>query len=158
MRIQRSIRHTALALALVSTVSGVGAATENAAARFLEQGGEPGTPWVSGGVGSDERQYMLGEYGSSYNLKLEFAVSDSSYLGGIDVVISKPAGGTVLTVHSRGPWLMTRLPPGDYRVRVTGYGRSVEQSLKVPARGLKSAVFKDWTEAEVSAALRAGSK
>ncbi|WP_200332968.1 hypothetical protein [Thiocystis violacea] len=149
------MRNTLLGLVLVLSASGAVAATGGAAAQFLEQGGDPSMPWVSGGIGSDERAYMLSEYGPSYTLKLEFAVTNGSYLGDVDVVIAKPGGATLLTAHSRGPWFMTRIPAGDYRVKVSGYGRSFEQSVKVPARGLKTAVFNGWTEAGVSSAMRA---
>lgn len=125
------------------------------AGRFLERGGDPGTPWVSGGVGSDERDFMLSQYGSSYNLKLELAVTGGSYIGDVDVAISNAGGTPVLTARSRGPWFMTKLPPGSYRVKVSGYGRSFEQPVKVPARGLKTAVFQGWSAAEVSSAMRA---
>jgi len=118
---------------------------------FFDQGESHGHPWLSGGIGADQRATLSQLLGTDYNLKLEFAVAEGNYLGAVDVAVLTPRGEAVLTVHSPGPWLLTRLPPGSYRVRVSGYGKSFEQALTLPAQGARTLIFSRWTTAEVDA-------
>ena len=116
-----------------------------------DQGTYLGTPWVSGGVGKSSREQLKKEY-DDYNLKLEFAVADGNYLADVAVSISTPDRAPVLRAFSTGPWLMTKLPAGTYEVVVNGYERTFTDKVQVPAEGMKTVIFNDWTKAGVAEA------
>lgn len=118
--------------------------------KLYDQGSYEGTPWLSGGIGADERKDLLENYGDDYNLKIELAVADGSYLADVGVVIAKADGAVVMKEVSTGPWFMTRLPAGTYRIQVSGFGQAFEETVEVPAAGLKTVVFSEWTKQEVA--------
>jgi hypothetical protein len=115
---------------------------------FVTQGRDEGVPWLSGGVGIDERKRLM-EKASDYNLKLEFAVAGGAYLGDVNVRIDEVGGNTALDVKSDGPWFMAKLPPGSYKVTVSGFDQTFEETVQVPASGMKTVVFNQWTKPEV---------
>lgn len=78
--------------------------------KYFEQ-----TPYLSGGLGIDIRKDMR-EQLESYNLKLVFANDKGEYLADIDVKIVDEQGRWMLAANSKGPWLYTRLPAGEYTV------------------------------------------
>jgi hypothetical protein len=116
-----------------------------------DKGSYLGTPWVSGGVGESSRDQLMREY-DDYNLKLEFAVAEGNYLADVAVNITRENGTPVLRAFSTGPWLMTKLPAGTYDVTVNGFEKTFEQQVTVPAQGMETVVFNDWTKAGVAAA------
>jgi hypothetical protein len=116
-----------------------------------ETGNYQGTPWVSGGAGVGSRDAMLEKFKDDYNLKLEFAVTDGNYLGDIQVTINTPDGGTVVSALSKGPWFMVSLPPGTYDVQASGYERTFTRSVTVPASGLETVIFNQWTKEGIAA-------
>lgn len=64
----------------------------------------------------------------SHNLKLVYAQTDGSYLGGIATRISQ--GDTVVVEQTcPGPWLLASLPAGRYDISATLDG--VEQTVSV---------------------------
>jgi hypothetical protein len=140
----------AVAVLLMFIASAVSAESVPTPEKMISEGSYEGTPWLSGGVGEGEREYLLQEYGDDFNLKLEFAVAQGSYLADVGVLIAKPTGEVVMNTLSKGPWFMTKLPPGTYRVRATGLGESFEKTVQFPATGLHTVVFKEWTKAEVA--------
>ena len=73
------------------------------------------TPYLSGGLGVDTREDMR-EQLDDYNLKLVFANDKGEYLADIDVKIVDEQGRWMLATNSKGPWLYTRLPAGEYTV------------------------------------------
>ncbi|MBK1701490.1 hypothetical protein CKO41_07600 [Thiococcus pfennigii] len=111
---------------------------------MLDRGDFQGTPWLSGGVGLDEREYILDRYAGDFNLKLEFALAGGSYLGNVAVRIMSRNGEVVMEAVSEGPWFLTRLPAGGYRVQATSGGRTLEQTVQVPASGLRTITFGAW--------------
>jgi len=110
-----------------------------------------GTPWATGGAGEGARQQMMSDL-SDYNLRLEFAVQDGNYLGDIAVTIRKSDGTPVIRAFSSGPWLMAKLPAGTYDVRASGFGETFDETVQVPASGMESVVFNNWTKAGVDQA------
>lgn len=86
--------------------------------------------YLVGGVGTEEREYMQSQ-ASNYNLKLVFAVASREYLAGVKVVILDPNGKTYVTTTTDGPWMMVRLPEGDYLVQATSNGQTQVQKLKL---------------------------
>jgi hypothetical protein len=138
------------AAALLSSLSAVLVASAASAEEFYQEGSYEGRTWISGGVGINERQYLLDHFADKENVKLEFAVADGEYLGDINVLITKPDGEVVMKAFSSGPWFMTKLPAGTYRVRVSGFDQSFEKTIEVPAEGLHSVVFNEWTKPDVA--------
>ena len=79
--------------------------------------------FVSGGVGLEERA-MLAQNEKDSNLKLVFTEPQGSYISDIGVSVIDRQGRVMLETNSAGPWLLTRLAPGSYKVVVTdGQGR-----------------------------------
>jgi hypothetical protein len=150
-----------LALGAVLALSTAGLAAETApAGTDVQAPGDPigydtgrylGTPWASGGAGEGARQQMMNDLGD-YNLRLEFAVQDGTYLGDVAVTVTRPDGGTVLRAFSSGPWLMAKLAPGTYDVRASGFGRTFDETVTVPAGGMATVVFNQWTKEGVAQA------
>lgn len=81
-----------------------------------------GIPYLSGGVGLDERETLRAP-GIEDNLKLTFALKRGNYLSDVNVRITDAAGHKVLAVISQGPWFFTRLPAGQYTVTATARGK-----------------------------------
>jgi hypothetical protein len=135
---------------LLFGVSAVGAQSVPAPEKMINEGNFRGTPWISGGVGEGEREYLLKEYAEDFNLKLEFAVAQGDYLADVWVRITKPTGEVVVNSLSDGPWFMAKLPAGTYKVQAMGFGKKFEKTIQVPATGLHTVVFNQWTKADVA--------
>lgn len=104
-----------------------------AAGQALPQQGRLGAiTYVSGGIGSDEAQYMQ-SIRQQFNLHLLFAASVSGqYLADVRVDIDSAAGTTLASLVSDGPFFYARLPEGVYRLRVSYKG--VTQAAAVDLR------------------------
>ncbi|AGA89206.1 hypothetical protein Thimo_0336 [Thioflavicoccus mobilis 8321] len=120
---------------------------------MLDHGDFQGTPWLSGGVGLDEREYILDHYADDFNLKLEFALAGGSYLGDVEVLITTGSGDIVMQALSEGPWFLTRLPAGTYHVQATSGDRTLKQTVQVPASGLRTVTFGAWHESGADAPM-----
>ncbi|MBI3001436.1 MAG: carboxypeptidase regulatory-like domain-containing protein [Deltaproteobacteria bacterium] len=93
-----------------------------------------GYPFMSGGIGADERQIME-ESGKSYNLKLSFAEKSGQYLSGVEVVIADEKGKEIARTTVHGPWFYIQLPAGKYSIRATLAGATKRiKDLDVPAK------------------------
>jgi hypothetical protein len=139
------------AATLLTLAVAAGAAEETMTSeKPYNQGSYQGTPWVSGGVGIEERNRMLETLADDYNLKLEFAVAQGNYLGDVSVRITNADGAVVMDAKSSGPWFLTKLPPGTYGVQASGFGETFEQTVQLPATGLHTLVFNQWTKAGVA--------
>ena len=79
---------------------------------------EQGFPYMSGGIGIDEREVMQ-SWGGSYNLKLSFAETSGTYLSDVKLLIEDEKGREVIRTTSNGPWFYVQLPPGTYTVKAT---------------------------------------
>jgi hypothetical protein len=91
-----------------------------------------GFPYVSGGVGADERA-ALEERGKAFNVKLAFAEQRGPYLADVNVMIVDGQGAEILSLASAGPWFYIQLPPGRYNVKATYNGQTKEiRNLQVP--------------------------
>lgn len=99
-----------------------------------------GIPYVSGGIGVDERATLRAR-GKEDNLKLTFALEDGHYLGDAAVLITDATGHKVLEALSQGPWFLAKLPAGTYTVRATALGKTFLQVVQVPVRGQKQVHF-----------------
>ena len=97
--------------------------------------------YASGGIGTNERDEMKAMM-ADYSLKLEFAVEGSgAYLSDISVTVQRGAE-TVFQVVDVGPWLLVKLPAGNYRVIAVSDDRTTEATIEVPESGLANAVLR----------------
>lgn len=105
------------------------------AASAPSPGGASSVPYISGGVGYDERARMEAAK-SQYNLRLLFAISGSgSYLSAVKVRIQDPRGATLLDATSNGPWLYAQLPPGAYVLTLDNQGQIQTRNIRITPQG-----------------------
>ncbi len=100
-----------------------------------------GISYVSGGVGEkslDRLNSMAGEF----NLKLVFAMKSGEYVNDVSVVIADAKGKTILETVSEGPWLLARLPAGNYRIVASFAGKSEKRQAAVSASELRTIDFR----------------
>ena len=86
---------------------------------------EKGIPYMSGGVGSEERE-QIRVWAKEYNLGLAFAGKSRQYLSDVNVAILDDKGNEIISAVSNGPWFYAQLPPGNYNVRTTYRGKVQE--------------------------------
>jgi hypothetical protein len=96
-----------------------------------------GIPYLSGGIGLDERAEMDAA-ASQYNLRLEFARADRAYLGDVRLAFRGPVSGEL---PAEGPVLLLRLPAGTYAFTAVSGGVARTQTIAVGASGLRRAAF-----------------
>lgn len=111
---------------------------------YFTQGQYQGHAWVSGGIGTHEREQLSQHVGRDYNLKLEFARVNGHYLGQVAVTITDVHGNPVLSAPSAGPWFLAELPAGDYRVIATADERAFERPVSIPEQGARTLIFNEW--------------
>jgi len=104
-----------------------------------------GVSYVSGGVGTDSID-RLNSLARDFNLKLVFALTSGSYVSDVKVAIADANGRTILDTTSDGPWLLTRLPAGNYQVVATLSGNTVKRQVAVGAGKLRTVDFRWVTE------------
>ena len=87
-------------------------------------------PYISGGVGLDERE-AINQMAKDYNLKLSFALTSGNYVGDVSIEIRDSSGSVVLEAISNGPWFISKLPPGRYTVIVNDYEKTQSKVVQV---------------------------
>lgn len=97
--------------------------------------------YVSGGVGTDSID-RLSSLAKDFNLKLVFALKSGAYVSDVKVTIADAAGKSVLDTTSEGPWLLAKLPLGNYQVTATFAGNAVTRKVAVDAAKLKILDFR----------------
>ncbi|ABX19531.1 carboxypeptidase regulatory-like domain-containing protein [Burkholderia multivorans] len=92
-----------------------------------------GVAYITGGIGEDEVTAFR-DVAPRYNLRIMFASKAGHYLSDVDVTLSS-GKSTLLDVHTSGPFLFARVPPGRYTV--SAHDRAVQEvrHVVVPARG-----------------------
>jgi hypothetical protein len=78
---------------------------------------EQGFAYMTGGVGSGEREAM-DSWAEGYNLKLAFAETSGVYISDVALLIEKN-GRQLVHATTNGPWFYIKLPPGKYAVKAT---------------------------------------
>lgn len=106
-------------------------------------------PYVSGGVGLDERT-RLEEIGKDKNLKLSFALTTGEYLGRTEVRIQDSSGTVVFDAVSQGPLLFATLPAGHYTVQATALEAVRQQEVRLQS-GRQSWLRFYWPAQETAA-------
>lgn len=97
--------------------------------------------YVSGGIGDEEREEIRLREGD-FNLRLLFSERDGSYLGSVDVVVLNAKGEKVLEANSAGPFLLARLPPGSYVIKVSMNGQEQQRKLSITDKRRSEGVFR----------------
>jgi len=131
-----------LASALVPALISSASANSNDAVVQKTPGG---VSYVSGGVGTDSID-RLNSLARDFNLKLVFALTSGSYVSDVRVAIADAKGKMMLDTTSDGPWLLTRLPAGNYQVVATLSGNTVKRQVAVGAGKLRTVDFRWVTE------------
>ena len=121
------------AVALTLGVGAVGAAYAQSDADMpmgmpaMKQAGD--VNYVTGGVGLDESR-ALRSAAPHWPLELLFAGPGSDYLADVHVDVTG-GGGSVFKATADGPYMLVKLPPGDYVVHATYKGEEKTQAIKV---------------------------
>jgi len=77
-----------------------------------------GVTYVSGGVGT-EAMDRLRSMEKDFKLKPIFALNTGAYLADINVTIVDASNKVLLDTMSEGPWLLAKLPAGNYQISAT---------------------------------------
>ncbi len=105
-----------------------------------------GVSYVSGGVGTDSID-RLSSLARDFNLKLVFALKSGDYVSDVKVTIADAAGKTLVNTTSDGPWFMTKLPAGNYKIVATFDGKAEQRSVAVGGAKLRTVDFR-WASDE----------
>jgi hypothetical protein len=105
----------------------------------IEEGEKMGIPYMSGGVGLNERSAME-DKARDYNLKFVFAAASGSYLDQVEILIQNRAGKVMFEGKSNGPWYFVDLPQGEYKVVADHAGDKKVRQIVV-RDGLKTVLF-----------------
>ncbi len=99
-------------------------------------------PFVSGGVGDDERQQME-KMAPGYPLQLLFATkgSPNEFLADVKVQIKDKDGKVVLDAISQGPFLLAKIPAGRYSISADSEGVVKRQSVQIAGTKSQRVVF-----------------
>ena len=100
-----------------------------------------GVPYVSGGIGTDSID-RLDALASQFNLKLVFALRTGVYLSDVKVTVADARGTTLLDALSQGPWLMAKLPAGNYQIAATVAGVTERRSVAIGGAKLSTVDFR----------------
>jgi hypothetical protein len=93
----------------------------------IQQAG--GISYVTGGVGLDESHALRAE-APRWPLELLFAGPTSDYLSDVHVDITS-SGGSVFQAKADGPFMLVKLPPGDYVVHASYKGQEKTHPVKI---------------------------
>jgi hypothetical protein len=91
--------------------------------------------YLSGGIGVDEST-AIESASKQWPLTLQFAIRDkqgAAFAAGVAVKVRDAKGHTVLETTTGGPFLLAKLPPGDYSVDATLAGKTLHSKVNVKA-------------------------
>lgn len=131
------MRHTNqfIHAALLASVAVLLLAAFNPASAAVEPRVSGSIPYVTGGIGADERDEFKA-MAKDYNARLGFADAKSGvYLAGVSVAITDNAGKMLVEDANAGPWLYVNLPRGAYRVKATFQNVTREAKLNAGKPG-----------------------
>jgi hypothetical protein len=99
-------------------------------------------PYISGGVGSDERD-TLRAMTHGDNLQLSFALADGKYLGGAELNVKDNMGKEVLEAAADGPLHFAKL--GSYTIHATTMGQTLTRNVSIPPKG-QAQIYFTWKD------------
>ena len=92
---------------------------------------------VAGGIGEAELAALAARE-KEFNLKLVFSLIQGNYVADVDVTVSDARGAKVIERSANGPFLLARLPAGEYSATATRGGRTISRKFKVTAGRLRT--------------------
>jgi hypothetical protein len=98
--------------------------------------------YVTGGLTSDEAAAFRAA-SVNYTLALEMAQPNREHLSDITVSIKSRDGGEVLRTRADGPFVLAKLPPGEYEVRADNAGEVRQQAVSI-GEGQNRHVLLSW--------------
>lgn len=119
--------------------------TQHAYAELPPMQHEGAVEYVSGGIGLDESTAFKAAM-PQFPLALTFASSidaKAAYVSDVQVVIRDSADHNVLNVTSQGPYLLAKLPNGQYQVFATYKAKTLSQKISVNGPNSAQAIF-EW--------------
>jgi hypothetical protein len=133
---------TALALAFAGVVSlqSPAQADSGILSNVQTQGN---VSFVSGGVGLDESTAFK-QAAASYPLELMFVMASAprdEYLSDVKVTVRDASRGVVLDTVAKGPFLLARLPSGNYQIEASYGDVTKRQAVNVRSGGHQRATF-----------------
>jgi hypothetical protein len=135
--------HSTLALASAGLALALGAAAVQAADLPAERRAGS-VSYVTGGV-SDEEASTFKAMRGGYPLSIELVqkqVGRNEFTADANVKVIDMSGNVVLDAKADGPFMLVRVPPGQYRVQATLNGRMVESKpVQVGASGSAQAML-----------------
>jgi hypothetical protein len=92
---------------------------------------------VAGGIGEAELAAITARE-KEFNLKLVFSLVQGNYVADVDVTVSDAKGAKVIERSAVGPFVLARLPAGEYSATATRGGRTISRKFKVAAGRLRT--------------------
>lgn len=150
MRLIHALLGTGVALTLC-----YGIAAHSAAADFLPKEERQGkVTYLSGGIGEEEARAMEAKT-RAYPLTLEFLVKArprAAFTSDVKVKIEDHAGKVVLETVTEGPFLLVRLPAGNYSVSADYEGERQARHIHLLDKHPKRVIF-EWNSPATGADL-----
>jgi len=98
-------------------------------------------PYISGGVGADDREELLAKE-KDYNLKIVVAATSGDFLADVKIVIESARNERVLDATMEGPILLAMMPPGTYTVRATSDAQTQTKTVTIASQGQRQLDFR----------------
>ncbi|QVQ27900.1 carboxypeptidase-like regulatory domain-containing protein [Achromobacter deleyi] len=140
-RIERCTMATAMALGSMA-IAGILSTAQAGMPPVQHQGS---VEFVSGGIGIDESEAMKAA-SRDYPLALTFAAQrdgKADYVANVAVAIQDAQGKSVLQATAEGPYMLVKLPAGNYKISATYNGQAQEREVSVQNAGTARAMF-EW--------------
>ena len=97
---------------------------------ILAPGFANGIPYLSGGIGDEERE-EIDRARRHYNTKLVLAEASGSYISNVSLHIATVLGEPVISLAGAGPLVLLQLPPGSYLITADYDGRKAQKRFDV---------------------------
>lgn len=109
---------------------------------LVERKTKDGLTYINGGVGIQQRE-SISRVENEFGLKLVFADQEGRYISDVNVELLDNEGRRVFSLDEAGPWLLTELPPGNYRVRASFNGEEKSRKVDIGREGIRT-VLMQW--------------
>ena len=92
---------------------------------------------LAGGVGTSEQESLIARE-KEFNLKLVFSLVQGNYVADVNVAVRDSKGRKVIEREEVGPFLLARLPAGEYDIVATRGETKVSRKVKVAGDRLRT--------------------
>ncbi|MFT3850083.1 MAG: hypothetical protein QM739_15835 [Propionivibrio sp.] len=131
--------HTAIALLLTLLLALASPSTASAQEEVLAPGSANGVPYLSGGIGDEERE-AIEQARKRYNTKLVLAETSGSYVSNVSLTVATVLGEPILTLSGAGPLVLLQLPSGSYVVTADYDGRKAQKRFDVSDNAARTVI------------------